>query len=120
MEFMTKNPGQEDHKIDHDACKIPLKIEIPEMESESELSGADAETARYLQLVDSYEKSESEEKELLDIKRNLLMRRQALESKLNTELAKKTVSIAELKEEIPSLQNQIKQLGKALGVDVFE
>jgi len=71
------------------------------------------------ELVSSLQEMKVEEEKLIEIKRQKLTQRNDLQIKLNNEIGKKKTRIANLKSEILGLQNEIRQLEQALGLEIF-
>jgi predicted transcriptional regulator len=72
-----------------------------------------------LELSASFQQIRTEEQELLEVKQALLKKQRDLEAKLVREIAEKKMAIDDLKSEIPDIQNRCRQLGQALGVDIY-
>jgi peptidoglycan hydrolase CwlO-like protein len=71
-----------------------------------------------LELLESFQKMETEEQELLEQKQNLLTTIQNLHNKLIEEIDRKKTAINNLQTEIPELQNKCKKIAEALGIPV--
>ena len=65
------------------------------------------------------QKMKIEEQALIEQKLRLVETEQNLHGKLVKEIEKKKVTIANLKTEITDFQNRTKQLGEALGIDIY-
>jgi seryl-tRNA synthetase len=72
-----------------------------------------------LDLLTSFQKMRTEERELLETKQGLLETQKDLKNKLVKEMDKKKKALEELKSEIPAIQNRCKRLGQLLGVDIY-
>jgi hypothetical protein len=77
-------------------------------------------TPDILDLVESFQKVRTEEQRLLEIKQQILAKQHDLQNKIVKEIEKKKATIANLTSEIPDLQNRIKNLRQALGVDIYK
>ena len=71
-----------------------------------------------LDLLASLQKMKTEEQALIEQKQRLVAIEQSLHNKLVKEMERKKATIANLISEITDLQNRIKQLGEALGIDI--
>ena len=73
-----------------------------------------------LELLNSFQEMRAEEQRLLEIKQQLLAQQHGLQNKLIKEIEKKKATIADLTSEIPDLQKKTKQLGDALGIEIYQ
>jgi len=87
-------------------------IEFPQFEESPNAS-------EVLDLLESLEIMRTEEQRLIELKKQILAKQHDLESKLIKKIETKKIAIANLISEIPSLQDRCKQLGQALGADIY-
>jgi predicted transcriptional regulator len=66
-------------------------------------------------LLASFQKMRTEERELLETKEDLLAKERDLQSKLVEEIGKKKIAIDVLKSEVQNLENRCKEMSQALG-----
>jgi hypothetical protein len=72
-----------------------------------------------LDVLASLQKMKIEEQALIEQKLQLVETEQNLHGKLIKEIEKKKITIANLISEINDIQNRTKQLGEALGIDIY-
>ena len=118
-EIPIKGPEESDEMRIKNETKTAPETQITDKLDLTEI-GEVLNAPDLLEQVASFQKMSAEEQELLAIKRGLIMTKQELQSRLAEEMDKKKITIDELKSEIPGLQNECKQLGQLLGVDIFK
>ncbi len=71
-------------------------------------------------LLRSLQNMKTEEQDLIEQKQRLVAAQQNLQNKLFKEIEKRKAMVAHLRTEITDLENRTKQLGEALGIDIYK
>lgn len=125
VSLMVKDARQNSHKEANKAASVPSEQEnAPKLKSPAEAKQLDHQDVEktmnnsdILQLLESFQKMRAEEQRLVELKQQILVKQNDLQSILVKEMEKMKASIANLNSEIPDLQKKTQKLGEALGVD---
>lgn len=123
VDLFRKGPAPETIKITsvQNEQDMPQEPKTPETTDKADTPQVEElpNAPDILELSASFQKMRTEEQELLEVKQALLKTQQDLQLKLVKEIDKKKMAIDKLKSEIPAIQNGCRQLGQALGIDIY-
>ncbi len=120
---VTEEELDSDLEAEQNGKLIPLDLETQTTDLSQQIDsseiGETSDSIDDLDLLASLQKMRAKEQALIEQKQRLVATEQNLHNKLIQEIEKKKATIANLITEITELQNMTKQLGEALGIDLY-